>query len=218
MPGSHEWFYYSCSSGKTKAHKHESFWPVTPPVRWPGVKDYVLSSEPKEHTSFAPGARPGRPEWPDRVLCARVFRARKKPININILGRTVSGTHRNLPWDKPEPFPGTNRHPSLGQTGGSLLNSTVKSPFCPVVPGTGGGLSLGRLSQKGRKKNVYVFSVYWFFCFQSFRCLFCSLSAIPLLTGSYAFGNLLRNDLFSNGTETKDLETVVSKPWLEIPG
>ena len=36
-------------------------------------------------------------------------RARKNPINIKILGRTVSGTNGNLPWEK--------RDPSLGQTG-----------------------------------------------------------------------------------------------------
>ena len=32
------------------------------------------------------------------------------------------------------PLPGTKWDPSLGQTGLSLLNSTVKSPFCPVCP------------------------------------------------------------------------------------
>ena len=44
------------------------------------------------------------------------IRARKKPININILGGTVSGTNRNRPWDKWDPprdkmgpVPGTNR-------------------------------------------------------------------------------------------------------------
>ena len=43
-------------------------------------------------------------------------RGRKKPININIFGGTVSGTNRNRPWDKwtpPQdklgPVPGTNR-------------------------------------------------------------------------------------------------------------
>ena len=53
--------------GKKKAHKHKVFWPVT--VRWGGVsrsgvqgsKIYVLSSETKEHKSFCPGARAGRP-------------------------------------------------------------------------------------------------------------------------------------------------------------
>ena len=53
-------------SGKKKAHKHESFWPVTPPVTGgvsrpggQGSKFYVLSSEPKEHRSFCPDTRPG---------------------------------------------------------------------------------------------------------------------------------------------------------------
>ena len=32
----------------------------------------------------------------------------KKPININIFGRTVSGTNRNRPWDKWDPSPGQN--------------------------------------------------------------------------------------------------------------
>ena len=61
------------------------------------------------------------------------------------------------------PFPGTNRAPSLGQTGRFLLKSTVKSLFCPVCPWNGWGSSLGRLSRKGRQKSVYVFCVYWFF-------------------------------------------------------
>ena len=33
-------------------------------------------------------------------------RERKKPININIFGRTVSGTNRNRPWDKWDPSSG----------------------------------------------------------------------------------------------------------------
>ena len=61
------------------------------------------------------------------------------------------------------PLPGTKWDPSLGQTGLSLFNSTVKSPFCPVCPWTGGGSSLGRLSREGRQKNVYVLCVYCFF-------------------------------------------------------
>ena len=61
------------------------------------------------------------------------------------------------------PLPGTNWDPSLGQTGLSLFNSTVKSPFCPVCPWDRWGFVPGTLSHKGRQKNVYVFSVYWFF-------------------------------------------------------
>ena len=58
----------SKKSGKKKAHKHKSFWLVTPPVTggspdWEamGSKFYVLSSEPKEHKSFCPDTRPGGP-------------------------------------------------------------------------------------------------------------------------------------------------------------
>ena len=52
----------------------------------------------------------------------------------------------------------------MGQTGLFLFNSTVKFfHFVPFVPVTGRGSSLGRLSLQGRQKNVYVFSVYWFF-------------------------------------------------------
>ena len=35
------------------------------------------------------------------------------------------------------PLPGTKCDPSLGQTGLSLFNFTVKSPFCPVCPWDG---------------------------------------------------------------------------------
>ena len=56
------------SSGKKKAHKQKSFWPVTTPVTGgvsrpggQGSEIYVLCSEPKEHKSFCPDTRPGRP-------------------------------------------------------------------------------------------------------------------------------------------------------------
>ena len=70
--------------------------------------------------------------------------ARKKTIDINILGRTVSGTHGNLPWTNGTIVPGANRDLSQGQTGSFVFDSTAKSPFCPVcswdgsrfVPGT----------------------------------------------------------------------------------
>ena len=62
------------------------------------------------------------------------------------------------------PLPGTKWDPSPGQTGHSLLNSTVKSPFCPVCPWDGWGFVI----VKGRQKNVYVFSVYWFFLLPTF--------------------------------------------------
>ena len=72
-----------------------------------------------------------------------------RPLSRNILA---------LAGDKLGPFP--------GQTGRFLLNSTVKLPFVPFVPGTGWvrpwNDCLERLSCKGRQNNVYVFSVYWF--------------------------------------------------------
>ena len=82
---------------------------------------------------------------------------KKKPIDINILGGTVSGTNGTPslgqtgphPWDKLGPVPGTNR-PSCVYFHGKL-------PFCPVCPWDGWGVVLGRLSRKGREKNVYVF-------------------------------------------------------------
>ena len=46
---------------------------------------------------------------------------------------------QGLPLGQTGPLPGTKLDPSLGQTGLSLFNSTVKSPFCPVCPWDGGG-------------------------------------------------------------------------------
>ena len=89
-----------------------------------------------------------------------ILRARRKPININILGGTVFGTNRNRPWDK--------RDPSLGQTGTRPLDKpgpVPKVPWTnrdPFVLGTGRGSSLGRLSRKDGQKYIYVFCVYWF--------------------------------------------------------
>ena len=40
------------------------------------------------------------PYGPLLIRNALSTRARKKPINIDILGGTVSGTNRNRPWDK----------------------------------------------------------------------------------------------------------------------
>ena len=75
---------------------------------------------------------------------------KNKPININILDGTMSGTNGTPSLGQREPISGTNWDPSLGQTGRFLFTSTVK---------------LGRLSRKGCQKNVYVFSVYCFFFF-----------------------------------------------------
>ena len=47
------------------------------------------------------------------------------------------------------PLPGTKWDPSLGQTGLSLLNSTVKSLFCPVCPWDGWGFVPGTIVPQG---------------------------------------------------------------------
>ena len=92
------------------------------------------------------------------------YRARKKPINTNILGGTVLGTNRNRPRDKPGPVPGTNWAPSLGQTGLSLFNSTVKSLFCPVCPWEGWGFVPGTIVPQGpSEKCLCVFCLLFFF-------------------------------------------------------
>ena len=58
--------------------------------------------------------------------------------------------------DKQEPFlgqtgplPGRNRDPSLGETGRSLFNYTVKLPFCPVCPWDGWGFVPGTIVPQG---------------------------------------------------------------------
>ena len=67
----------------------------------------------KEHKNLLSGY-PTRKigEWGDRTelhaLSFYVTLGKKKPININIFGGTVSGTNRNGPWDKWDPSPGQN--------------------------------------------------------------------------------------------------------------
>ena len=97
------------------------------------------------------------------ILSPPLFGQEKKPININIFGGTVSGTNRNRPWDKWDPSPGQNGTRPWDKPAFLCLTPQSNRHFVPFVPGTGGGLSLGRLSCKGREKNVYVFSVYCFF-------------------------------------------------------
>ena len=89
--------------------------------------------------------------------------AHKQPININIFGGTVSGTNRNRPWDKWDPSSGQKRDPCLGQTGLSLFNSTVKSPFCPVCPWDGWGFVPGTIVPQGpSEKCICVFCLLFF--------------------------------------------------------
>ena len=62
------------------------------------------------------------------------------------------------------PLPGTKWDPSLGQTGLSLFNSTVKSPFCPVCPWDGWGFVPGTIVPQGpSEKCLCVFCLLVFF-------------------------------------------------------
>ena len=96
---------------------------------------------------------------------------RKKTNNHRHFGQDGVRDKQDPSLGQTGPLPGTNWDPSVGQTGLFPFNSTVKSAFCPVCPWTGRGLSLERLSQKGRQKNVYVFSVYWFLFFSPQKSL-----------------------------------------------
>ena len=115
-------------------------WPACPPI-WVGTSRDQKELMQKTLSDF----------W--SLLSEPDFRARKKPININIFGGTVSGTNRNRPWDKWDPSPGQNGTRPLGQTGLSLFNSTVKSPFCPVCPWDGWGFVPGTIVPQGPFEN-----------------------------------------------------------------
>ena len=91
------------------------------------------------------------------------------------LGKEKTNKHKHFGRDgvrdkhKPSlgqtgPLPGTNWDPSLGQTGLSLFNSTVKSPFCPVCPWDGWGFVPGTIVPQGRsEKCLCVFCLLVFF-------------------------------------------------------
>ena len=119
----------------------------------------------------------------NNLCCAthfvRFVSSKKKPININILDRTVSGTNRNRPWNK--------RDPSLGQVGTCPLhkpNSTVKSRLCPVCPWDRWGFVSGTIVPQGPLEECV--------------CAFCFL---VFLRPSVAGGSTsnLGNCLSSNG-------------------
>ena len=63
------------------------------------------------------------------------------------------------------PLPGTKWDPSLGQTGLSLFNSTVKSLVCPVCPWDGWGFVPGTIVPQGpSEKCLCVFCLLVCFC------------------------------------------------------
>ena len=63
------------------------------------------------------------------------------------------------------PLPGTKWEPSLGQTGLSLFNSTVESPFCPSCPWDGWGFVPGTIVPQGPSEKCllcFLFIVFFF--------------------------------------------------------
>ena len=80
--------------------------------------------------------------------------------SLSVFGKEKTNKHKHFRQDgvrdKQEPslgqmgpLPGTKWDPSLGQTGLSLFNSTVKSPFCPVCPWDGWGFVPGTIVPEG---------------------------------------------------------------------
>ena len=64
------------------------------------------------------------------------------------------------------PLPRTKWDPSLGQTGLSLFNSTVKSPFCPVCPWDGWGFVPGTIVPQGPSEKCLCVLCLLVFCSQ----------------------------------------------------
>ena len=90
------------------------------------------------------------------------------------------------------PFPGTKWDPSLGQTGLSLFNSTVKSLFCPVCPWDGWGFVPGTIVPQGpSEKCLCVFCLLVFFapnCIQFQRRRDDNKNKICTFEGGWAWG------------------------------
>ena len=106
------------------------------------------------------------------AMAHSVFSVRWKAAS-DYSGKKKTNKHKHF-WqdggrDKQEPslgqmgpLPGTKWDPSLGQTGLSLLSSTVKSPFCPVCPWDGWGFVPGTIVPQEPSEKCL--------------CVFCSLS------------------------------------------
>ena len=123
-------------------------------------------------------------------------RARKKTININIFGGTVSGTNGTRPRDKMGPLPGTKWDPSLGQTSQTLFNSTVKSPFCPVCPWDGWGFVPGTIVPQGlSEKCLCVLCLLVFFAPKT------TLKPLTTLHKDYEMSDVLKGPKPQNGSK-----------------
>ena len=80
------------------------------------------------------------------------------------------------------PLPGTKWDPSLGQTGLSLFNSTVKSPFCPVCPWDRWGFVPGTIVPQGpSEKCLCVFCLLFFLLPEQGASRVAILPALPFV-------------------------------------
>ena len=67
------------------------------------------------------------------------------------------------------PVLGTNRRPSLGQTGRFLSNSTAKSPLCPVYPWDGWGFVPVTIVPQGLSEKCLCVLCLLVFCARKLR-------------------------------------------------
>ena len=101
---------------------------------------------------------------------AAIFTPRQPDVSLGPLGNKHKHFRRDGVRDKQEPslgqmgpLLGTKWDPSLGQTGLSLFNSTVKSPFCPVCPWDRWGFVPGTIVPQGpSEKCLCVFCLLVF--------------------------------------------------------
>ena len=85
------------------------------------------------------------------------------------------------------PLPGTKWDPSLGQTGLSLFNSTVKSLFCPVCPWDGWGFVPGTIVPQGpSEKCLCVFCSLFFFAPKRMLGQMKSFMWVPTNSGNHS--------------------------------
>ena len=109
------------------------------PVFWGWCMDINLANPPQKSNIFRScwlNQHPVHSPSCGEGLCTKSLQHRSgkkpsKPININILCGTLSGSNQTRPWDKRDTSWDKPRS-SLGQTSQFLFDYTFKSPFCPM--------------------------------------------------------------------------------------
>ena len=118
----------------------------------------------------------------DRIPSALGIRARKKTNKHKHFRRDGLRDKQELCLGQTGPLPGTKWDPSLGQTGLSLFNSTVKSLFCPVCPWDGRGFVPGTIVPQGpSEKCLCVFCLLVFFAPKALEFWFLQVKFLPVL-------------------------------------